>query len=80
MSDQIKTALELHAQADEAALARIDERFEHLHETIVNNHKELLVAVTEMKAANSNGGIKSGLITSGVLVSIFEAAKQLLMK
>lgn len=80
MSDEIKTALELHASADEASFSRMDDRFNHLLDKMDDNHQALLVAVTEMKAANASMGMKSGVITSSVLLAFFEAVKQLFLK
>ena len=76
----LKTALEMHAKADEAAFERIDGRFDHLDTKL----DALLIAVTEVKSAHAEAGKKSGvasgLISSGVLVAAFEAFKQVFMK
>lgn len=77
MSDDLKTALELHAEADEANATRLDARLENLENKIEGNHKELLIAVTELKTAKQSSGAMSGIITSGVLVSLFEAVRQI---
>lgn len=85
MSDiDLSKALEVHAEADAQAFERFDNRFESLNDKIDNNHKELLVAITEMKteqktAANS-AGIKSGFFTAGLATALLEAIKAVFTK
>lgn len=85
MSDiDLSKALEVHAAADEAALERIDNRFESLNDKIDSNHQELLVAITTMqtehKVAASSAGVKSGIFTAGVATALLEALKAIFAK
>lgn len=78
--DKIIAKLDLHIDNDNQNFERFDERFNHLTDKIDKNHSELLAAVSEMKGAQASAGTKSGMITSGVLVAVIEAIRQVVMK